>query len=147
MKGYTRVLVVDDEPALLRLLRVTLEGEGYEVLLASDGRTALQRIRSEQPDIVLLDIMMPVVDGWGVLEGLRSEERRPRVICLTAKESRRDRLRGWRLGADEYVTKPFGVDHLLEVMTDVLERTPDERESRRTRAVEELEDDLPPPRQ
>lgn len=147
MKGHTRVLVVDDEPALLRLLRVTLEGEGYEVLLASDGRTALQRIRSEQPDLVLLDIMMPVVDGWGVLEGLRSEEPRPRVICLTAKESRRDRLRGWRLGADEYVTKPFGVDHLLGVMTEVLERTSDERESRRTRAVEELEDDLPPRRQ
>lgn len=133
-----KVLVVDDEPSLLRLLQVALESEGYRVMLASDGRTALTRAREEEPDLMLLDIMMPVIDGWGVLEGLRELENRPKVVCLTAKDSTRDRLKGWRLGADEYVTKPFDMDRLLELVGDVLSRTHDEQEERRRQALREL---------
>lgn len=133
-----KVLVVDDEPSLLRMLNAMLSGEGYEVLLASDGQTALRRIAEDHPDVVLLDVMMPVLDGWGVLESLRDEPNRPRVICLTAKESRRDRLKGWRLGADEYVTKPVDVDRLAELIPEVARRTPADQERRRREALEAL---------
>src|SRR5688500_4661558 len=133
-----RVLVVDDEPSLLRLLQITLETEGYDVILASDGQTAVTRIEQEAPDIVLLDVMMPVIDGWGVLERLEGSPRRPRVICLTAKTNKRDIVRGWTLGADEYLTKPFGLDELLDTVQAVLERTPDELRKRREEAIAEL---------
>lgn len=134
----TKVLVVDDEPSLLRMLRAALEVEGYEVLLASDGLTGLQRIGEDQPKVVLLDVMMPLADGWTVLERLNGMADRPRVICLTAKDSPRDELRGWRLGADDYVTKPFDVDDLLRRIATVLERGPAERNRRRTEAIEQL---------
>lgn len=133
-----KVLVCDDEPSLLRLLQVTLETEGYEVILASDGETALKRAEQEDPDVMLLDVMMPVIDGWGVLERLRAFERRPRVICLTAKTNRRDLVKGWELGTDEYLTKPFGIDELLDTVTDVAGRTPEQREARRRQAILEL---------
>ncbi len=133
-----KVLVVDDEPALLRMLQLALESEGYRVMLASDGRTALTRAREEQPDLVLLDIMMPVIDGWAVLEELRGMDCRPKIVCFTAKDSNRDRLKGWRLGADEYVTKPVDMDRLLGLVGDVLSRTRGGQEERRRQALREL---------
>jgi len=136
-----RVLIVDDEPSLLRLLQVTLQGEGYEILLASDGQTALRRIREEEPDVVLLDVMMPVVDGWQVLESLDGLSPRPRVICLTAKTSRRDQAKGWRLGADDYLTKPFPVDRLIELMDEVLARSDAEQQRLRSDALRKLDAD------
>lgn len=133
-----RILVVDDEPSLLRLLQVTLETEGYEVILASDGETAVKRVEQDKPDVMLLDVMMPVIDGWGVLERLQSVERRPRIICLSAKTNRRDLLKGWKLGADEYLTKPFSIDQLLDLVTEIRSRTQDDQDARRADAIRQL---------
>jgi DNA-binding response OmpR family regulator len=109
------VLVADDDEDLCTLLRTNLEADGFLVLIAGDGRRALELIESEKPDVVLLDIMMPVLDGYGVLERLSKDpHERTRVILITAKASSRDRLQGWELGADEYVTKPFDLDALLK---------------------------------
>ena len=139
-----RVLVVDDEPSLLQLLRVTLESEGHDVLLASDGETAVRRIVAERPDIVLLDVMMPVLDGWGVLQEVKSLEAPPRVVCLTAKAGRRDQLKGWQLGTDEYVTKPFNTERLLELVQEVVARSAEEQEARRREALAALGETAPP---
>lgn len=123
-----RILIVDDEPDILLMLRVNLEAEGYSTLLAGDGETALRRIAEERPDVVLLDVMMPVVDGWGVLERLALSDPRPRVILLTAKSSNRDLSKARELGADEYVTKPFDPDVLLDTIEAVLRSRPPEHD-------------------
>ena len=133
-----RLLVVDDEPSLLRLLQASLETEGYEVILASDGETALKMVDREQPDFMVLDVMMPVIDGWGVLEKIKDRPKRPRVICLTAKANRRDLVKGWMLGADEYLTKPFDLEKLFETIAEVERRSPDEQAERRSAALKEL---------
>lgn len=114
------VLIVDDEPDMLVLLRLLLEGEGYETSLAGDGATALQRIREERPDLVVLDVMMPVLDGWGVLENLRLDPSPPRVILLSAKSTEADHQRARELGADAYVHKPFDPDKLVEIVRILL---------------------------
>jgi DNA-binding response OmpR family regulator len=111
-----RVLIVDDEPDVLLLLRVNLEAAGYETVLAADGETALSRIDDSQPDVVLLDIMMPVMDGWGVLRALSERESAPRVVVVSAKSSDRDIVRALTSGALNYVTKPFDPDDLVEVV-------------------------------
>lgn len=118
----TRVLIVDDEPDVLKMLKMVLELEGYETLLASDGETALRRIEAEEPDLVLLDIMMPVLDGWGVLEKLRGASLRkvPRVIILTAK-GERNMEKAMELGASKYLSKPFETEDLLASVRDVLQ--------------------------
>lgn len=135
LKGKSRVLIVDDEPDILLMLRVNLEAEGYETILASDGATALRRISEDHPDIVLLDIMMPILDGWGVLEQSVDVEPHPRVIMLSAKAGDDDIARAWRMGVDEYVTKPFDPDRLIEMVAEVLDRSSDERASRRESAL------------
>lgn len=135
LKGRNRILIVDDEPDILLMLRVNLEAEGYETLLASDGATALRRIEEEKPDLVLLDIMMPIVDGWGVLDEVGSNESGPRVIMLSAKAGEDDVLRAWRNGADEYVTKPFDPDRLLALVSEVLDRSTEARKERREAAI------------
>ena len=109
-----RVLIVDDEPDILLMLRVNLESEGYDTALAGDGETALRRIEEERPDVVLLDVMMPVMDGWGVLSNLHRMDPRPRILVLSAKSGDRDFAKAYELGADEYVTKPFDPDGLIE---------------------------------
>lgn len=123
-----RILIVDDEPDILLMLRVNLEAEGFVTLLAGDGETALRRIAEERPDIVLLDVMMPVIDGWGVLERLGTTEPRPRVILLTAKSSDRDLSKARELGADEYITKPFDPDLLLRTIEAVMRARGSERD-------------------
>lgn len=135
LKGRNRILIVDDEPDILLMLRVNLEAEGYETLLASDGATALRRIDEEKPDLVLLDIMMPIVDGWGVLDEVGGNDSGPRVIMLSAKAGEDDVLRAWRNGADEYVTKPFDPDRLMSLVSEVLERSNDDRKARRESAI------------
>ena len=134
-----RILIVDDEPSLLRVLQVNLELEGYETMLAGDGATAVQRIRSEEPDLVLLDVMMPVMDGWEVLSAVSgsSLKRRPRIIVMTAKAGAHDLLKGLQLGADQYVTKPFEVEDILEAVRGLLSKTDQEAEASRQSLIEQ----------
>ena len=114
----TSVLVVDDEPQVVWMLRFTLEAEGYQTFSARDGRAALDEVRQHRPNLMLLDIMMPIMDGWTVLEELRAlpDEERPRVVVVSARASLRDRAKAIELGADAFVPKPFNVDDLLEVV-------------------------------
>lgn len=111
-----RALVVDDEPTIRALMRTVLELDGWEVLEAEDGGQALALARAERPHGVVLDVMMPVKDGFEVLAELRSTEhgRSMGVVMLTAKNRPSDILRGSRLGADLYLTKPFDPDHVAE---------------------------------
>jgi two-component system alkaline phosphatase synthesis response regulator PhoP len=104
-----KVLVADDDPLILRLVDNTLSAQGYSVLLAADGREALDLARQERPQIVILDAMMPGCDGLSVLQSLkqRSAFRKTRVMMLTARTSEGHVLNALRLGADDYVTKPF----------------------------------------
>jgi len=117
-----RVLIVEDEPDMLLLLRINLEQAGFEASLAADGATAMRRIASERPDIVLLDLMLPVLDGWAVLADLGSRELAPPVVVCSAKGSPRDLARAFELGAAEYVTKPFDMEDVLDTVRSVLER-------------------------
>jgi two-component system, OmpR family, alkaline phosphatase synthesis response regulator PhoP len=117
----TSILVVDDEPQVVWMLQFSLEAEGYQTLSARDGRSALDEVREHHPRVVLLDIMMPVMDGWAFLEELQEipEQERPRVIVVSARSSLRDRAKAAELGADAFVAKPFNVDDLLVVLHDV----------------------------
>lgn len=134
----TKVLIVDDEPDILLMMRVNLEGEGFETVLAADGETALERIREESPDVVLLDVMMPVLDGWGVLEQLVDQPEGPAVVVVSAKAAPGDLARAYRLGAADYVTKPFGMEALVRTINDVLNRSEAEQHRRREQALSEL---------
>jgi len=120
-KTTSRILVVDDEPQVVWMLQFSLEAEGYETLSARDGRAALDEVREHHPSVVLLDIMMPVMDGWAFLEELQAlpAEERPRVIVVSARSSLRDRAKAAELGADAFVAKPFNVDDLLVVLHDI----------------------------
>jgi len=122
MPGKPKVLIVDDEPDVLLTLRMILEAEGFDPSLAADGETALRRIDEEHPDVVLLDIMMPVLDGWFVLAELAGRMRRPRVIVCSAKSSPVDIQRARDLGADEYIVKPWEADALVDTIRSVLTR-------------------------
>lgn len=117
-----RILVVDDEPKIVKLARDYLERSGYLVLTAGDGRTALSIARSEKPDLVVLDLNLPELDGLDVCRTLRRESDVP-IIMLTARIDETDRLIGLELGADDYITKPFNPDVLLAHVKAVLRRT------------------------
>ena len=108
-----KILVVDDEPNIVEILRFNLQREGYEVLAAYDGQEGLDIARSEGPDLILLDVMLPGLDGFEVCEELRKTDRLTPIIMLTAREEERDRVMGLELGADDYVVKPFSVRELL----------------------------------
>jgi CheY-like chemotaxis protein len=117
----TKVLAVDDDPVIQRLLQVNLEMEGYEVATASDGEEALERARSFKPDVILLDIMMPKKDGWQVCAELKNDpalEHVP-VVFLSARAQDADIQRGTELGVAAYVTKPFDPIDLLELVADL----------------------------
>ena len=132
----SKVLIVDDEPDVLLLLRVNLEAAGYETVLAADGETALARIDESTPDLVLLDIMMPVMDGWGVLRALADRTEAPRVVVVSAKSSDRDVVRALTSGALEYITKPFDPDDLIAIVGRVLNASLDELKQRRLETIE-----------
>ncbi len=119
--GSARVLVVDDEPQVVWMLKFSLEAEGYQTFSARDGRAALLELREHHPHLMLLDIMMPVMDGWSVLEEVRAmpAEDRPRVVVVSARSSLRDRAKAAELGADAFVAKPFNVDDLLSVIHEL----------------------------
>jgi CheY-like chemotaxis protein len=114
----TSVLVVDDEPQVVWMLQFSLEAEGYRTFAAREGVAALAEVREHHPALMLLDIMMPVMDGWSVLEELQElpEGERPRVVVVSARSSLRDRAKAAELGADAFVAKPFSVDDLLDVL-------------------------------
>ncbi len=116
------VLVVDDEPRILRFVRAELESAGFGVLTASDGNSALEEVESENPDLVVLDVIMPGMDGFEVLKRLRTQRAVP-VILLTARGNDADKVRGLDLGADDYLTKPFSPDELSARIRAVLRRT------------------------
>jgi two-component system, OmpR family, alkaline phosphatase synthesis response regulator PhoP len=115
------ILVVDDEPKIVRLARDYLEKDGFRVLSAGDGLTALAIARAEKPDLIVLDIMLPGMDGWEVCRRLRGETDVP-IIILTARAEESDQIVGLELGADDYVTKPFSPRALLARVRAVLRR-------------------------
>jgi len=118
----TRILVVDDELSIIKFLRATLKAENYEALAAMDGAEALQTIEMELPDLVILDIMMPKVDGFEVCRRLREWSQIP-IIMLSARGDEGDKVKCLELGADDYVTKPFGASELVARVKAVLRRT------------------------
>jgi two-component system alkaline phosphatase synthesis response regulator PhoP len=120
----TCVLVIDDEAAIRLLCRVNLEAEGMEVLEAGDGKTGLELARSGRPDAILLDVMMPGVDGWRVAEELLSEDgtRDIPILFLTARAELRDRARGLDIGGVEYITKPFNPIELASLVQNLVDR-------------------------
>ena len=118
----TSVLIVEDDRNIQELLQMYLEKEGYAVTVAGDGGQGLQKFRAIKPDIVLLDVMMPVMDGWAVCRAIRSESQTP-IIMLTAKGETEDKITGLKTGADDYVTKPFEMRELLARNEAVLRRT------------------------
>ncbi len=117
-----RILVVDDEERMVRFIRMNLEHDGFQVSEAFNGKQAISKIRDVTPDLILLDIMMPDLDGFEVLETVREISNVP-VIMLTAKGEEDDRVRGLELGADDYVTKPFSPRELVSRVKAVLRRT------------------------
>src|SRR5712691_477627 len=117
----TTIVAADDDPQLLRLVTRNLEFEEYEVLPASDGQQALEQVEAHSPDLVLLDVMMPRMDGFTVCQRVREFSTVP-IIIVTARGQDQDKVRGLDLGADDYLTKPFSVDELLARVRAVLRR-------------------------
>lgn len=118
----TTILVADDDPQLLRLITRNLQLEGYEILAASDGQQALEAVETRAPELVLLDVMMPRLDGFTVAERVREFSSVP-IIIVTARGQDQDKIRGLDAGADDYLTKPFSVDELLARVRAVLRRS------------------------
>ncbi len=135
-----RVLVIDDEPDVLLLCRINLTHAGHEVLEALDGESGLVMAKERQPDVVVLDLMLPVMDGYEVLKALWDEPatRELPVIVLTAKAQVEDRIRSWQDGAVEFLTKPFPPDVLLSSVDRVTAMSPEQRARRREEALSEL---------
>ncbi len=117
-----RVLVVDDEPRFIQLVEANLRSEGFEVLRGINGREAVQKTANDKPDLVLLDVMMPEVNGIEACERIRGFSDVP-IIMLTAKGEEEDQIRGLNVGADDYIVKPFSIDQLLARVNAVLRRS------------------------
>jgi len=120
-KPAAKILVVDDEERMARFIRLNLEHDGFDVIEAYRGQTAMDKLRTEMPDLILLDIMLPDIDGFEVLRLVREVSNIP-VIMLTAKGEEDDRVKGLELGADDYVTKPFSPRELISRVKAVLRR-------------------------
>ncbi len=117
----TEIMVAEDDPKLAEVLRRYLEREGYQVVLVPDGRQAIDRARQHPPDLIILDLMLPRVDGWDVCRVLKRESEVP-ILMLTARSTQDDIVLGLDLGADDYVTKPFGPPELMARVRTVLRR-------------------------
>jgi len=131
--GKQKILIVDDEPNICEIIRLYVEKEGYDAVIANDGGNAVEKYKSETPDLVLLDIMLPVKDGWQVCREIRAVGNTP-IIMLTAKGETFDKVLGLELGADDYMVKPFEPKELVARIKAVLRRSdfrnnePEERE-------------------
>jgi DNA-binding response OmpR family regulator len=125
------VLLVDDEPDILLMLRMSFEDEGHEVVMAADGKMGLEKLDEHRPDVIVLDMMMPVIDGWGFLRGRAERDVTAPVVVVSAKSDPEDCRLALELGAVEYITKPFDLDRLIRVVSAVLAEGPDAREERR----------------
>lgn len=126
MKAAT-ILVVDDEPQIRRVMRTTLTAEGYSVIEASNGAEALEKLRTERPDLVLLDMNMPVLDGLQACHEIRGSSEVP-IIMLTVRNAEKDKVRALDAGADDYVVKPFSIQELLARVRALLRRVADEKD-------------------
>src|ERR1700689_1921491 len=122
------VLVVEDDASIALGLRINLEGEGYRVLIAEDGEKGLELARAESPDLIVLDVMLPRMNGLEVLQALRSEGRTMPIIILSARTGEMDKVTGLELGAEDYVAKPFSLAELLARVRAGLRRAPMPRE-------------------
>jgi len=119
----TRILVVDDEPNITDLVGTALRYEGFEVEVAADGRSALAKGQSFRPELMVLDVMLPDLDGFDVIRRLRNERLPLSVVFLTARDATEDKVNGLTLGGDDYVTKPFSIEELVARIRAVLRRT------------------------
>ena len=119
-----KILVVDDEVDLVKTIQFALEAEGYQVLVSHNGEDALNQSRKEKPDLILLDLMLPKLDGYKVCRLLKFDEQYKHIpiMMLTAKTQQKDRLLGMETGADEYITKPFDMEELMEKVKAYLNR-------------------------
>ena len=128
------VLIIEDDKNIQDLLKLYLEKEGYGVTVADDGGQGLAKFRSLKPDLVLLDVMMPVLNGWEVCKAIRAESRTP-VIMLTAKGELDDKITGLKAGADDYVTKPFEMRELIARIEAVLRRSDSQNAEQKSRRL------------
>ena len=122
MARKPHIVIVEDDPDALLMLRVNLEAVGFETSLAADGGTAVRRVLAEHPDVVLLDLMLPVLDGWSVLAELGSHRDAPPIVVCSARSAARDRRRAYDMGAEVFLAKPFEVPELLDALRSVLTR-------------------------
>ena len=133
-----KALVIEDDGNIAELLRLYLEKDGFSVLRAADGGEGLRLAQAEEPDLILLDIMLPVLDGWAVCAELRKDSQAP-IIMLTAKGETFDKVSGLEMGADDYIVKPFEVKELLARIHAVMRRTEgDQREERKKLSFDKL---------
>jgi len=131
------ILVVEDDSNISDLLRMYLEKEGFDVRIARDGGRAVEEFEKKEPDMVLLDIMLPVLDGWGVCAKIREKSKVP-IIMLTAKGEVFDRIQGLEMGADDYIVKPFEMKELLARINAVLRRTEIPEDTRKRLVFDKL---------
>ena len=129
------VLIVEDDRNIAELLQMYLEKEGYAVTVAADGGQGLAKYRAIKPDLVLLDVMMPVMDGWSVCKAIRAESTTP-IIMLTAKSETDDKVNGLKAGADDYITKPFEMKEVLARIEALLRRTAGVAAEKKSRRLE-----------
>ena len=136
-----RILVIDDEPDVLFLCRVNLQHAGHEVLEAPNGERGMELAATDRPDLIVLDIMLPRLDGLSVLKALATDPQTQDtpVVLLTARVQAEDQLRGWRAGCSEYITKPFSPLGLTDTVQRLHDMTPDERREQRQQALARLE--------
>ncbi len=134
-----RLLVVEDEPNIRELLATSLRFAGFEVTVAGDGQSALAEAMTANPDLVVLDVMLPDMDGFEVTSRLRATGRQQPVLFLTARDSLDDKLKGLTVGGDDYVTKPFSLEEVIARIRAILRRTHDQAGSEATLRFEDLE--------
>jgi two-component system phosphate regulon response regulator PhoB len=138
-----KLLIIEDERSLQEVLTYSLEKEGFEVSVASDGQDGLRRVAAEQPDLVILDLMLPVIDGLEVCRQIRSDSRTRgiRILMLTARSEEVDEIVGFNMGADDYVTKPFKIKPLVHRIKALLRRSPGSEQSKDLLAIHGIEID------
>lgn len=124
MESKPKILIVDDEKNICELVRLYIEKEGFDAIIANDGQEAVAKFNKEKPDLILLDIMLPIKDGWQVCREIRAQSKVP-IIMLTAKGETFDKVLGLELGADDYVVKPFEPKELIARIRAVLRRSAD----------------------